>query len=149
MRNLSNNIIFIIGSAILLIVSNVVYHVSQKSIPNEVNPVVSIIFTFSIALIISLLLLPIFIDAHDIPRNIRNINRAYLFSGISIVGIVIGHVLYYRSGWSLSTGTLFSYVSICILLIPIGLLVFRERITFYNIAGIIISLVGLYLLMKR
>jgi drug/metabolite transporter (DMT)-like permease len=62
---------------------------------------------------------------------------------------VIGHVLYYRSGWSLSTGTLFSYVSICILLIPIGLLVFRERITFYNIAGIIISLVGLYLLMKR
>lgn len=149
MRNLSNNIIFIIGSAILLIVSNVVYHVSQKSIPNEVNPVVSIIFTFSIALIISLLLLPIFIDAHDIPRNIRNINRANLFSGISIVGIVIGHVLYYRSGWSLSTGTLFSYVSICILLIPIGLLVFRERITFYNIAGIIISLVGLYLLMKR
>jgi drug/metabolite transporter (DMT)-like permease len=149
MRNLSNNIIFIIGSAILLIGSNVVYHVCQKSIPTEVNPVVSIIFTFFIALLISILLLPIFVDTRDVPRNIRNINWANILSGISIVGIVIGHVLYYRSGWSLSTGTLFSYVTICILLIPIGLIIFRERINFYNLAGIIIALLGLYLLTKK
>ena len=146
---MSNNVIFIIGSAILLIGSNVVYHVSQKSIPTEINPVISIIFTFFIALVISILLLPIFINAHDIPRNMRKLNWANIFSGISVVGIVIGHVLYYRSGWSLSTGTLFSYVTICILLIPIGLFIFREKISFYNITGIIVSLIGLYLLTKK
>lgn len=140
---------FIIGSAVLLIVSNVVYHFSQKSIPTAVDPIISIIFTFFIALVISILILPIFADMNDIKVNIGHLNWANLLSGISCVGIVLGHVLYYRSGWSLSSGALFSYVAICIILIPIGLLYFHERITFPNVAGIIISLIGLYLMIKK
>lgn len=139
----------IIGSALVLIVSNVVYHVSPKSIPGQVNPIISIIVTFSLALAMSILILPIFAGVHEIAASTQHINWANLTSGISIVGIVVGHVLYYRSGWSLSTGTLFSYVTVCILLIPIGLLVFRERIGIHNLTGIIISLIGLYLLTKK
>lgn len=95
------------------------------------------------------MILPAFMDAHELIKNIKYINRANFFSGFSIVGIVVGHVLYYRSGWSLSTGTLFSYVIVCILLVPIGLLIFHERITLYDIFGIIFSLVGLYFLTKK
>lgn len=146
---MKGNASLIIGSAVILIGSNVVYHISQKSIPSQINPVISIIFTFFIALAISLVILPVFTDPPELVGNIKHISPANLFAGISIVGIVVGHVLYYRSGWSLSTGTLFSYVSVCILLVPVGLLVFREKVTPYNIAGIIISLVGLYLLTRK
>jgi drug/metabolite transporter (DMT)-like permease len=95
------------------------------------------------------MILPMFVDPHELVGNIKHTNWANLFSGISIVGIVVGHVLYYRSGWSLSTGTLCSYVTVCILLVPIGLLFFQERINLYNIAGMISSLVGLCLLTKK
>jgi len=144
-----NNNILIISSTILLISSNVIYHISQKSIPASVNPVVSIIVTFFVALVVSILMLPIFADINNIKAELGHLNWASFLAGVSCAGIVVGHVLYYRSGWSLSSGTLFSYVAICIILIPIGLIFFHERITFQNIAVIIVSLVGLYLLIKK
>lgn len=146
---MKGNASLFIGSAFILIGSNVIYHISQKSIPSQIHSILSSIYTFFIALAISLMILPAFMDAHELIKNIKYINRANFFSGFSIVGIVVGHVLYYRSGWSLSTGTLFSYVIVCILLVPIGLLIFHERITLYDIFGIIFSLVGLYFLTKK
>jgi drug/metabolite transporter (DMT)-like permease len=144
---LNNSSLLFVGSAVLLIVSNVVYHTSQKSVPSTVNPLESIICTFFIALALSVVLLPIFTDINNL--TFRHFNWANLLSGISIVGIVVGHVLYYRAGWSLSSGTLFSYVAICILLVPVGLLLFHERISLYKISGFIVSVIGLYLLTRN
>ncbi len=144
---MNNSSLLFVGSAVLLIVSNVVYHTSQKSVPPTVNPLESIICTFFIALALSVVLLPIFTDINNL--TFRHFNWANLLSGISIVGIVVGHVLYYRAGWSLSSGTLFSYVAICILLIPVGLLLFHERISLYKISGFIVSVIGLYLLTRN
>lgn len=144
---MNNSSLLFVGSAVLLIVSNVVYHTSQKSVPSTVNPLESIICTFFIALALSVVLLPIFTDINNL--TFRHFNWANLLSGISIVGIVVGHVLYYRAGWSLSSGTLFSYVAICILLVPVGLLLFHERISLYKISGFIVSVIGLYLLTRN
>lgn len=144
---MNNSSLLFVGSAVLLIVSNVAYHTSQKSVPSTVNPLESIICTFFIALALSVVLLPIFTDINNL--TFRHFNWANLLSGISIVGIVVGHVLYYRAGWSLSSGTLFSYVAICILLVPVGLLLFHERISLYKISGFIVSVIGLYLLTRN
>jgi drug/metabolite transporter (DMT)-like permease len=143
---LNNSSLLFVGSAVLLIVSNVAYHTSQKSVPSTVNPLESIICTFFIALALSVVLLPLFTDINNL--TFRHFNWANLLSGISIVGIVVGHVLYYRAGWSLSSGTLFSYVAICILLVPVGLLLFHERISLYKISGFIVSVIGLYLITR-
>ena len=137
------------GSAIVLIISTLAYHVSQKSIPSNVHPVISAACTFFIALMISLVILPMFVGIRDIVGIINHLNWANFVSGLSIVGITAGHVLYYRMGWSLSTGTLFSYGTVCVFLIPVGLLFFHEKINLYNAAGIAVSLVGLYLLTKK
>lgn len=146
---MNNNIIIMIGPAILLVTCNVLYHISQKSIPVELNPIISATVSLLIALVISIIILPIFITSHEMHSSIRNFNWANLLSGISASGVIISHVLYYRSGWSLSTGTLFSYVTVCIILIPIGIFIFREKMNFYNIIGIIISFIGLYLITKQ
>ncbi len=146
---MSQNSMSAASSAILLIVSNVLYHISQKSIPAGVNPIVSIITTFFTALVICLLLLPVFADIHTIKTPIVKLTWASYLSGISCAGIVLGHVFYYRSGWSLSSGTLFSYVAICVILIPAGLIIFHEKMTLSKIAGIIVSLAGLYLMTRK
>jgi len=143
---MSNNFMPAVGSAILLIVSNVVYHISQKSIPAGVNPFISIMATFLTALVTCLLILPFFTDIHTIKTPFVKLNWASYLSGVACAGIVLGHVLYYRSGWSLSSGTLFSYTAICIILIPAGLFIFHEKITLSKVAGIIVSIAGLYLL---
>jgi len=134
------------GPAIILIISTLAYHVSQKSIPAGVHPLVSAACTFLIALAASLALLPLFTDIHGIKASVGQLNWAGIASGLAITGITAGHVLYYRTGWTLSTGTLFSYGTVCVFLIPIGLLFFNERITACNAAGIALSLAGLYLM---
>jgi drug/metabolite transporter (DMT)-like permease len=146
---MSNNCMPAVGSAILLIVSNVLYHISQKSIPAGMNPLVSIMATFLTALVTCLLFLPVFADIHIIRTPAAKLTWASYLSGISCAGIVLGHVLYYRSGWSLSSGTLFAYTAICIILIPVGLFIFHEKMTLSKIAGIIVSLAGLFLLTRE
>jgi len=146
---MSNNCMPAVGSAILLIVSNILYHICQKSIPAGVNPLVSIMTTFFTALVTCLLILPVFVDIHTIKTAFTKLTWASYLSGISCAGIVLGHVLYYRSGWTLSSGTLFSYTAICVILIPAGLFIFHEKVTLSKIAGIIVSLAGLYLLTRE
>ncbi len=136
------------GSAALLVGSTVVYHVCQKSIPGHVPPVVSAMITLVSALAVSLVLLPMAADPQGLVSHFRHAGWANVCSGVSLVGVVAGHVLYYRSGWTLSTGTFFSYAAVGMVLIPVGTIVFRERIGLEKAAGIALSLAGLYLMTR-
>jgi len=60
----------LIGSPFILIFCNVVFHVRQKAIPHQVHPIESMILTFLIALVISILILRS--DKSDLPRLKEN-----------------------------------------------------------------------------
>ncbi len=49
--------------------------------------------TFCIALAVSLVLLPSFMGQREAAASMRQIGRANILSGLSLVGIVTGHVL--------------------------------------------------------
>jgi len=57
----------------------------------------------------------------------------------------LGFLLAYRAGWKISLGPLVSNVAVAILLIPVGLLLFREKISLVNLIGIGVCLLGLVL----
>lgn len=133
-------------SAMLIIVSNVIYHVSQKSIPIGVNPIVSVIVTFITALILCFLMLPFVSYEISILNELKKLNWASVIIGISIIGIEIGYLLFYRSGWEISLGPVFSYAMVTLCLIPIGILHYREQLSLQNYCGIILVLTGIYLI---
>jgi hypothetical protein len=49
----------------------------------------------------------------------------------------------YRVGWNISKGSLIANVSLAILLIIIGVLLYKEHIGLYQIIGIVCCMVGL------
>jgi uncharacterized membrane protein len=135
---------------ILVIVSNIFYHISQKSIVEELNPVVSMVATYLAALVMTLILFVIFpLDKNSLSAQLSSINWANYVLGFSLVGLELGFLLAYRSGWNISFAAIFANVAVTILLIPIGIYFFKDKINFSNAIGIVLSIIGLYLINKK
>lgn len=135
------------SSMAITIISIVSYQVFQKNIAGNVHPVVSVIISYAIALIFSILLLFIF-PVKNFIAEIQKANYASYFVGLSIIGIEIGFLLAYRFGWKLGTAMPFSSSISIVLLTLIGFLFFREQITPVKLTGVILCIAGIFLLNK-
>jgi len=136
-------------SIALTVAANIVYHVAQKSIPKGVNPVVSVLVTYLVAIGVTLLLLPVLAGPGEVKTSLRQLNWATYAIGIAIVAIEVGFLLVYRSGWDLSVASVTASAAIAVLLLPIGVFVFRERVSATNFLGILLCLAGLVLVSRR
>ncbi len=130
----------------LTIISNVFYHIFQKSIPDNINPIISLIITYITAIILSLAILPFYPDKLDCVNSIKNLNWASIALGVAIVGLEMGFLLAYRVGWNISIAAVFSNVAVAIVLIPMGLLFFKEHLSIGNVIGICFCIIGLILI---
>lgn len=136
-------------SVVAIVASNVLYHVSQKSIPAGVHPLLSVAVTYAAALLVTLLLWPLSPGGPPKLSGLAQLNWATLGVAVSAVGIEIGFLLAYRAGWNISIGSLVVSVAVAILLIPTGLLLYREHLSAANVVGIVLCLAGLVLVMQR
>lgn len=139
----------LILSVAVIVASNVVYHVSQKSIPAGVHPLLSVAVTYVAALLVTLALWPISPGGAPKLSEISKLNWATLGVAVSAVGIEIGFLLAYRAGWNINIGSLIVSVAVALLLIPTGALLFKEHLSAANVTGIVLCLVGLVLVMLR
>jgi len=139
----------IVLSAGLVVASNVLYHVSQKSIPASVHPLLTVAVTYAAALLVTLLLWPVSPGGAPKLADFSRLNWATLGVAVSAVGIEIGFLLAYRAGWNINVGSLAVSVAVALVLIPTGALVFRERLSAANTAGIVLCVVGLLLVMLK
>ena len=130
-------------SIALTVLANLFYHVFQKSISATVNPIVSLIITYLTALVISFLVLPFYPAKAGITDTLKELNWASFALGFAIIGLEMGFLLAYRAGWNISLAAVISNVAVTLLLIPIGLLFFRERVTLINMVGIVLCIAGL------
>jgi drug/metabolite transporter (DMT)-like permease len=139
----------VVLSVAVIVASNVVYHVAQKSIPSGVHPLLSVAVTYAAALVVTLLLWLVWPGGPPKLSGIAQLNWATLGVAVSAVGIEIGFLLAYRAGWNINVGSLIVSVAVALLLVPTGALLFRERLSAANVAGIVLCLVGLALVMLK
>ena len=130
-------------SIALVIISNVVYHLTQKSTPGNVHPLISLMVTYIAAAIFCIVLLPFFPIKETFIESIKKLNWTSYVLGLSIVGLEVGFLLVYRAGWNISTVVMLANIVVALILIPVGLLLFQENISLINKAGIIFCLIGL------
>ncbi|WP_099189039.1 EamA family transporter [Tepidibacter mesophilus] len=135
-------------SIMLVILTSVMYHICCKYINESINPAVSMVGTYSIALILSILSIFIFKNK-DIILEFKKLNWASYILGIAIFGIEIGFLLAYRNGWSINVVPLFVNIITSIILIVIGICFFKTRLSMINVLGICISVLGLILMNKK
>jgi len=74
----------------LTIVSNILYHVFQKSIPGNVNPIISLIVTYLTAALACILILPFFPGQTGFQLALKQINWASIALGFAIIGLEAG-----------------------------------------------------------
>ncbi len=135
-------------SMLLVVAGNILYHLSQKSIPRDLNPAFSVTVSYLVALALSIAVFPFF-SPQPIRESARQLNWTSVGVGVAAVVIEFGFLLVYRSGWNLSIASGIASAAIALILIPVGILFFRERISALNLVGLLMCLAGLVLAVRR
>ncbi|HIM55965.1 MAG TPA: hypothetical protein EYM39_04605 [Candidatus Latescibacteria bacterium] len=129
----------------LTVFANVLYHLFQKEISSSVHPLVSLMVTYGVALAVCAAMLPFYPHETAIAVSLRKLNWASFALALAIVGLEMGFLLAYRSGWGLSLAAMSSNVAVAVLLVPVGLLAYRESLSAANALGVVLCIVGLIL----
>lgn len=138
-------------SIVFVVVSSVLYHVCQKATPSHVSPIAALIVTYVTASIISTLLYFTLTPAATLGTLIKifkDANWASLLLGCAVVFLELGFLLAYRSGWDLSVAGLLSNTLVAFLLIPVGLVLYRETVSLTTIMGVFVCVTGLALISR-
>lgn len=136
-------------SMIITILATVVYNISQKSINHSINPFVSMIVTYITAILFSVFALIVLPVDRNIIDSLKQLNWASYVLGLSALGLEIGYLYIYRSGWNIAIAPLFVSIISTIVLIIVGIFLYKTKISFINGLGICLSIVGLILMNKK
>ena len=133
-------------SITLAICSSALYHFVAKSTPSNVNFTVSLLVTYSVAFGVVLLTFFFFPVKNGLAFELKQLNWASIGLAIAIVGIEFGFLLTYRSGWNLGIAAVLVNVVASLILVPVAIFVFKDKISWINILGIFVCLAGLVML---
>jgi len=132
----------------LIVLSNVVYNICQKSTPHSANPYVALLVTYLTAALLTVIIYQFNKGEKGFWNAVGDLNWTSLALGIAIVGLELGFLLAYRVGWNISLGSLVANSIVALALIPIGILLYHEGFEFNKIVGVVLCLAGLILINK-
>jgi drug/metabolite transporter (DMT)-like permease len=135
-------------SIVLIVASNILYNVCQKSMPQKANPFTALLITYVIASILSFFALQFYKTDKGFFQSITELNWASIALGFSIVGLEFGYLMAYRAGWNISIGSLVANIILAVMLIPVGVLFFKEGFELNKIFGAVFCIIGLILINK-
>jgi drug/metabolite transporter (DMT)-like permease len=133
----------------LVIAGMILYHVAQKSVPPSANPFVTMVVAYALGMVACALCSFIFPAQRPFLTSVREANWAAYAIGIGAATIEIGFLLSYRAGWNLGVAPIVASVAVTLLLVPIGVVAFREHLSALNIAGVVFCIVGLLLVTHK
>jgi drug/metabolite transporter (DMT)-like permease len=133
----------------IAVISSVFYHVSQKGISPDVNPVVSLLATYLAAFLLSLLLFILYPLRSGVVAALSKLNWGSFALAVAIVGLEIGFLLAYRVGWNVSVTGVAANAAAALLLLPTGMLFFQEKPSMVNIVGVFVCILGLLMVSSR
>lgn len=133
-------------SITLAIFSSALYHFVAKSTPANVNFPVSLMMTYAAALVVTWITALLFPADNRFAAELKNLNWASFLLGVAIVGIEFGFLLTYRAGWNLGIAAVLTNVIASLILVPVAIFVFKDKLSWINILGIFVCLAGLVML---
>jgi drug/metabolite transporter (DMT)-like permease len=130
----------------LAIASSALYHFTAKSTPSNVNFTVSLLVTYAVALVVTMLSFFFFPATNGIMAELKQLNWASIGLAVAVVGIEFGFLLTYRAGWNLGIAAVLVNVVASLILVPVAIIIFKDKISWINILGILVCLAGLVML---
>lgn len=133
---------------VLIVLSNAFYHVCAKSMPNTINPMASLTITYLTGAVVSGILYFVLNPGSNLLQQYTHLTWSPFVLGMSIVGLELGNIYMYKVGWNINTGYIVQSAIVAIVLLFVGLLLFKEMITGSKVVGIAICMIGLYFITK-
>ena len=132
----------------VVVAANTLYHICAKQTPEGLNAFASLGMTYFAAMVVSLVLFFATATDKNIGHELAKVNWTSLVFGISIVALEFGYLNVYRVGWKVSTVSLVANIALAVILLVVGLLVYKEAITLRQVIGMAVCVVGLVLIGK-
>ncbi len=138
-----------IFSIFLIVASNILYNISQKSTPEKANPFVALLVTYATAIVITSAVLIFNRPEKGLIESIKELNWTSIVLGLTIIGLEFGYIMAYRAGWNISVGSLVANILLALMLIPIGIIFYKERFELTKVLGSVFCIIGLVLINKK
>jgi drug/metabolite transporter (DMT)-like permease len=133
----------------VIIFGATLYHIAQKSIPKTANPLFVMVVAYVTGITICIVGSYFYPANKSVYDSIKELNWAVYAVGVGAIAIEIGFLFAYRAGWNISLTAFLTTVAVTMLLVPIGILIYKENITKWNVVGMVLALIGLYLMSKK
>ena len=127
----------------LVVLSNTVYQICAKSVPERMNPFASLTVTYLIGALASAVLYYALGSGGNLIKEYGKLNWVPFALGIVIVGLEAGWIYAYRAGWQVSTGFIVQSAFLATMLLLVGHFLYREALTWNKLIGVAICLIGL------
>ncbi|MEG1694905.1 MAG: EamA family transporter [Eubacterium sp.] len=131
---------------LIVIAANTFYNICAKEIPDNVPPFAALTITYISASIVSLILYFITNGSHHLMADVQRINWASIVLGISIVALEFGYIQVYRVGFNISMGSLIANIGLAMVLIFVGVFLYKEVLTVNQVIGVILCIGGMIFL---
>ena len=127
----------------LVVLSNTVYQICAKSVPNGMNPFASLTVTYLVGAVASGTLFFALGTEGNLVKEYGKLNWAPFVLGIVIVGLEAGWIYAYKAGWQVSTGFIVQSAFLAAVLLLVGYFLYHEALTWNKLVGVAICLIGL------
>jgi len=133
---------------VLAVAGMLFYHLGQKSIPKGINPFYAMIIAYVAGIILLAVCAVTFPGNKSLVSNLKESNWAVLLVGAGAACIEVGFLLAYRFGWRISVAAVATNVAVTLMLVPIGIVIFKDHLSLRNILGLIFCVLGLVLVVR-
>lgn len=130
----------------LVILSNTVYQICAKSVPEDMNPFASLTVTYLVAAAACAALFYLLGRGGSMVKEYGRLNWAPFVLGIVVVGLEAGWIFAYKAGWQVSTGFIVHGAVLAVVLLFVGYALYHEALTWNKLVGVAVCLVGLVLI---
>ena len=125
------------------------YHLAQKSIPKQMNPFLVTIIAYAVGIAVCVVCAFAYPGRKNLVESVRESNWAVFVLGAAAASIELGFLLAYRAGWRISVAAVATNVAVTIMLVPIGIIIFKDHLSLRNVFGLIFCIVGLALVARE
>ena len=134
---------------ILVVVgANTVYNISTKSMPTGVNSFAALAVSYAVGTLCSVIMFFVTSENKNLLLELSKTNWTSLALGMAIVALEFGYIGIYRAGWKVSAASLVANISLACILLVVGLWLYKETLSFRQILGMAVCIVGLILIAK-
>ena len=130
----------------LVVLSNTIYQIAAKEVPEKMDPLASVTVTYLIGAAASFILYYALNKDANIIAEYSRLNWAPFLLGLAIIGLEAGMISAYKVGWPVNTLSVTQSTVLAIGLIAVGYIVFKEPVTWNKVAGIGVCIAGLALI---